>query len=104
MRAKTIFIKFDYNDSNGPTAEIYELNINEDTTIKDIKQDLNNHYLYGNDLNLSQYELYKGGETYIKSRAGADYFTYEEPILLNDDDKLNDIDKLILKVKITIKN
>ena len=78
---KTIFIKFDYIDSNeAMMTELYELNINEETTIKDIKQDLNNHFLYGDDLNLNQYELFKGGEKYIKSEHMAEHFSYEEPI------------------------
>ena len=57
---------------------------------------MNNHFLYGDDFNLNQYELRRGGETYVKSDGMIDYFSYSTPMLLNDDDILNEGDKLLI--------
>lgn len=54
----TLFITFDYSNRGGSMmTELYESVINGGTTIKYVNQCLNNHLLYGDDLNLNQYVL-----------------------------------------------
>ena len=73
--------------------EHYEFDITTTTTFKDLKRGLNDKFIFGDDLNLDQYEIYV---------LHADY------ILVNDDDKVDYIQRIkspifYLKVKLKIK-
>ena len=81
------FLKFEYTNRCGdPETENYEIKLNEHDTIKDVKRELNKSFLFG-ELDPEQYEIYTGGEQYLKSETMADFYTYSEPVLLDNDDK-----------------
>ena len=86
-----IFIKYEFLSRYGdPGEELYDIKTNENTTIKQIKDELNKSFIFG-ELDPDQYEIYKGGEqedTERENRApSTHYYTYAEPQLLDDDDK-----------------
>jgi len=86
---KTIefFLKFEYTNRCGdPDFEYYEIKLNETDTIQDVKRELNKSFLFG-ELEPGQYEIYTGGEQYLKSETMTEYYTYSNPVFLNNDDK-----------------
>ena len=57
-----IYIKYEYLGYGGdPYEELYNITATEETTIKDLKKEINKSFLYG-ELDDEQYEIYKGGE------------------------------------------
>ena len=107
-----IFIKYEYLSRYGePGEELYDIKTNENTTLKQIKDELNKSFIFG-ELDPDQYEIYKGGEQEDKERANRApstyYYTYTEPQLLDDDDKtlkeynIKDGQLLHLKAKLKI--
>ena len=86
-----IYIKYGYLSRGGdPGEELYEIKATEDTTIKQIKDELNKSFIFG-ELEPDQYEIYKGGEQEDKERTNREpstyYYIYLEPQLLNGDNK-----------------
>ena len=86
-----IFIKYEYLSRYGdPGEELYDIKTTEATTIKQIKDELNKSFIFG-ELDPDQYEIYKGGEQEDKERTNREpqtyYYTYTEPQLLDDDNK-----------------
>jgi len=108
-----IYIKYEYLSRYGdPGEELYEIKANENTTVQEVKEELNKSFLYG-ELEPQQYEIYTGGEQEDRDRNRtrepmAYYFTYTEPQLLSDDSKtlkeynLKDGELLHLKAKLKI--
>ena len=107
-----IFIKYEYLSRYGePGQELYDIKTNENSTLKQIKDELNKSFIFG-ELDPDQYEIYKGGEQEDKERANrapsTHYYTYAEPQLLDDDDKtlkeynIKDGQLLHLKAKLKI--
>ena len=106
-----IFIKYEYLSRGGdPGEELYDIKATEETTIKEIKEQLNKLYIYG-ELDPEQYEIYTGGEQEDKERptnGSTFYYTYTDPQLLEDDDKtlkeynIKDGELLHLKAKLKI--
>jgi len=90
---------------------MYDIKTNENTTINQIKDDLNKSFIFG-ELDPDQYEIYTGGEQEDKERKNRApstyYYTYTEPQLLDDDDKtlkeynIKDGQLLHLKAKLKI--
>ena len=83
-----IYIKYEYLSRGGyPGEELYEIKATEDTTIKQIKDELNKSFIFG-ELDPDQYEIYKGGEQEDKERTNREpstyYYIYLEPQLLDD--------------------
>ena len=102
------FLKFEYTDRHGdPNNEYYEMNLNENDTIQDVKRELNTSFLFG-ELEPEQYEIYTGGEQYVKSEEMADYYNYTEPVLLSNNEKtlnecnIKDGQMLYLKAKLKL--
>ena len=106
-----IFIKYEYLSRYGdPAEELYDIETTENTTIKQIKDELNKSFIFG-ELDPDQYEIYKGGEQEDKERptnGSTFYYTYTEPQLLDDDNKtlkecnIKDGELLHLKAKLKI--
>lgn len=106
-----IFIKYEYLSRYGdPGEELYDIKTTDETTLKEIKQEINKSFIYG-DLDPKQYEIYKGGEQEDKDRNREPmtyYYTYTEPKLLDDDERtvkeynLKDWQVLHLKPKLKI--
>jgi len=107
-----IFIKYEYLSRYGdPGEELYDIKTTEATTIKQIKDELNKSFIFG-ELDPDQYEIYKGGEQEDKERTNREpqtyYYTYTEPQLLDDDNKtlkecnIMDGELLHLKAKLKI--
>ena len=106
-----IFIKFEYLNRYGePNEEIYNITATEQTTIKDLKDEINESFIYG-ELNNEQYEIYKGGEQENKEITNREpmtyYYKYIEPQLLEDNNKTitdyNIIDDELLYLKAKLK-
>ena len=105
-----IFIKFEYLNRYGePNEEIYNITATEQTTIKDLKDEINESFIYG-ELNNEQYEIYKGGEQENKEITNREpmtyYYKYIEPQLLEDDKTITDyniIDDELLYLKAKLK-
>ena len=107
-----IFIKYEYLSRYGePNEELYDLKLNENTTIKQVKDELNKSFIFGECLDPDQYEIYKGGEQEDKERpinGSTFYYTYTDPQLLDEDDKtlkeynIKDGQLLHLKAKLKI--
>ena len=106
-----IFIKYEYLSRGGdPGEELYDIKATEETTLKEIKEELNKLYIYG-ELDPEQYEIYTGGEQEDKERptnGSTFYYTYTDPQLLDNDDKtlkeynIKDGELLHLKAKLKI--
>ena len=106
-----IFIKYEYLGRDGdPAEEVYNIETKEETTIKQIKEELNKKFIFG-ELDPDQYEIYKGGlqENKNKEReAQTQHFIYLEPELLDNNNKtlkdynIKDDELLYLKVKLRI--
>ena len=102
------FLKFEYTDRHGdPNNEYYEMNLNENDTIQDVKRELNKSFLFGELEDPEQYDIYTGGEQYLKSETMTDYYTYTEPVLLGNDTTLTECNiksgqMLYLKAKLKI--
>ena len=105
-----IFIKYEYLSRGGdPGEELYDIKTTEETTIKEIKEQLNKLYIYG-ELDPEQYEIYAGGEQENREKSApmVFYYTYTDPQLLEDDDKtlkeynIKDGELLHLKAKLKI--
>lgn len=106
-----IYIKYEFLSRYGdPNEELYDIKTNENTTLKQIKDELNKLYIYG-ELDPKQYEIYTGGEQEDKERptnGGTFYYTYTDPQLLDEDDKtlkeynIKDGQLLHLKAKLKI--
>ena len=63
-----IFIKYEYLSRYGePNEELYDITATEQTTIKDLKDEINKSFIFG-ELNNEQYEIYKGGEQEDKKK------------------------------------
>ena len=105
-----IFIKYEYLSRYGePNEELYDITATEQTTIKDLKDEINKHFIYG-ELSNEQYEIYKGGEQEDKEKNREPmtfYYKYIEPQLLEDDNKTitdyNIIDDEVLHLKAKLK-
>ena len=73
--------------------ELYDTSATEETTIKDLKKEINKSFLYG-ELEDEQYEIYSGGEQENKDKNSEPmkyHYIYIEPQLLEDDYKtIND--------------
>ena len=105
-----LFIIYEYLSRHGPEEELYNITTTENTTIKQIKEELNKSFIYG-DLEYNQYEIYKGGEQEDKERPPEPqkhFYIYLEPQLLDDDNKtikecnITNCEVLRLKAKIKI--
>ena len=107
-----IYIKYEYLSRGGdPGEELYDIEATEETTIKQIKDELNKTFIFG-ELDPDQYEIYKGGEQEDKERTNREpstyYYIYLEPQLLDDDNKtlkecnITDGELLHLKAKLKI--
>ena len=107
-----IFIKYEYLSRYGePNEELYDITATNQTTIKDLKDEINKSFIYG-ELNNDQYEIYKCGEQQNhkeKTReAMTYYYKYNEPQFLDDDNKtikdynIIDYETLHLKAKLKI--
>ena len=105
-----IFIKYEYVSRHGIEEELYDITTTDNTTIKQIKEELNKSFIYG-DLDPKQYEIYKGGEQEDKERQPEPqkyFYIYLEPQLLDDDNKtikecnITNYEVLHLKAKIKI--
>ena len=105
-----IFVKYEYLSRGGdPNEELYDIQTSENTTLKQIKHELNKSFIYG-ELDPEQYEIYKGGEQENKDKREAMtfYYTYTEPQLLDDDDNtlkeynIKDGEVLHLKARLKI--
>jgi len=107
-----IFIKYEYLSRGGdPNQELYDIKTSEHTTLKQIKEELNKSFIYG-ELEPEQYEIYTGEEQQNIERRNSEpqtfYYTYTEPQLLDDDDKtlkdynIKDGQLLYLKAKLKI--
>jgi hypothetical protein len=86
-----IYIKYEYLSRYGdPAEELYDLKLSENTTIKQVKDELNKSFIFG-ELDPDQYEIYKGGEQEDKERTNREpqtyYYIYLEPQLIDDDNK-----------------
>ena len=106
-----IFIKYEYLGREGdPGEELYNLELNENTTIKQVKDELNKSFIYG-ELDPDQYEIYKGGEQEDRERTNREpstyYYTYLEPQLLDDNNKTlkecNIMDGELLHLEVKLK-
>ena len=107
-----IFIKFEYlNRYSEPNEKTYNITATaEQTTIKDLKDEINESFIYG-ELNNEQYEIYKGGEQENKEITNREpmtyYYKYIEPQLLEDNNKTitdyNIIDDELLYLKAKLK-
>ena len=105
-----IFIKYEYLGRGGdPYDELYDITATEQTTIKDLKKEINKSFLYG-ELDDEQYEIYKGGEQEDKEKNREPmkfYYKYIEPQILEDNNKtINDyniIDGELLYLKAKLK-
>ena len=107
-----IFIKYEYICRNGdPGQELYDIKTTEETTIKQIKDELNKQFIYGELDDLNQYEIYKGMEQENKERTNREpmtyYYIYLEPQLLDDDNKTlkeyNIMDGELLHLEVKLK-
>ena len=86
-----ISIKYEYLSRYGdPGEELYDIKTTEETTIKQIKDELNKSFIFG-ESDHDQYEIYKGMEQEDKERTNREpstyYYIYLEPQLLDDDNK-----------------
>ena len=108
-----IYLNYEYLIRGGdPGEELYEIKATEDTTIKQIKDELNKSFIFGELDDPDQYEIYKGGEQEDKERTNREpstyYYIYLEPQLLDDDNKtlkecnISDGELLHLKAKLKI--
>ena len=105
-----IFVKFEYLGRGGdPYDELYDITATKETTIKDLKTEINKSFLYG-ELDFEQYEIYKGGEQEDKEKNREPmkfYYKYIEPQLLENDNKtINDyniVDGELLYLKAKLK-
>lgn len=105
-----IFIKYEYLSRYGePYEELYDITATEQTTIKDLKEEVNKRFIYGELEDNKQYEIYKGGEQEDKNKREpmTFYYKYIEPQLLEDDNKTitdyNIIDGELLHLKVKLK-
>lgn len=105
-----LFIKYEYLSRHGIEEELYNITTTDNTTIKQIKDELNKSFIYG-ELDPEQYEIYKGGEQEDKERQPEPqkyFYIYLEPQLLDDDNKtikecnIANYETLHLKAKIKI--
>lgn len=106
-----IYIKYEYLARGGdPGEELYDITTTEETTIQELKHELNKSFIYG-ELEPHQYEIYKGGEQENREKptnGSTFYYTYTEPQLLDDDSKtlkeynINNGELLHLKAKLKI--
>ena len=108
-----IFIKYEYLGRYGdPGEELYDIKTTDETTLKEIKEELNKFFIYG-ELDTEQYEIYRGGEQEDRGRNRTRepmtyYYTYTDPQLLDDDEKtlkqydIYDGEVLHLKAKLKI--
>ena len=108
-----IFIKYEYLGRYGdPGEELYDIKTTDETTLKEIKEELNKFFIYG-ELDTEQYEIYRGGEQEDRGRNRTRepmtyYYTYTDPQLLDDDQKtlkqydIYDGEVLHLKAKLKI--
>ena len=105
-----LFIKYEYLSRYGePNEELYDMTATEQTTIKELKDEINKSFIYG-ELNNEQYEIFKGGEQEDKDKNREPmtfYYKYIEPQLLEDDNKTitdyNIIDGELLHLKVKLK-
>jgi hypothetical protein len=86
-----IYIKYEYLSRYGdPAEELHDLKLSENTTIKQVKDELNKSFIFG-ELDPDQYEIYKGGEQEDKERTNREpqtyYYIYLEPQLIDNDNK-----------------
>ena len=106
-----IYIKYEYLSRGGdPGEELYDIKATEETTIKQIKDELNKTFIFG-ELDPDQYEIYKGGEQEDKERptnGSTFYYTYTESQLLEKNNEtlkecnISDGELLHLKAKLKI--
>ena len=85
-----LFIIYEYLSKHGPEEELYNITTTDNTTIKQIKEELNKSCIYG-ELEPEQYEIYTGGQQENRERQNREpqtfHYTYTEPQLLDDDNK-----------------
>lgn len=106
-----IFIKYEYLSRYGePYDELYDITATEQTTIKELKEEINKSFIYGELENHEQYEIYKGGEQENREKNREPmqfYYKYIEPQILEDDNKTitdyNIIDGELLHLKVKLK-
>jgi len=104
-----LFIKYEYLSRYGePNEELYDMTATEQTTIKELKDEINKSFIYG-ELNNEQYEIFKGGEQEDKDKNREPmtfYYKYIEPQLLNENKTIEDyniIDGEVLHLKAKLK-
>ena len=105
-----IYIKYEYLGYGGdPYEELYNITATEETTIKDLKTEINKSFLYG-ELEDEQYEIYKGGEQEDKEKNREPmtfYYKYIEPTIIADNNKTikdyNILDGELLYLKAKLK-
>jgi len=62
------------------------MTFDSETTIKDVKNKLNESFIFV-ELDMNQCYIYKHGEQHVKSEPMVDYYKYTEPALLDADNK-----------------
>lgn len=106
-----IFIKYEYLSRYGdPCEELYDITATEQTTIKDLKEEINKSFIYGELEDYGQYEIIKGGEQEDREKNREPmtfYYKYIEEQILEDDNKTitdyNIIDGELLHLKVKLK-
>ena len=85
-----IYIYNEYEAKFGPCEELYDMEVEKKTTIKEIKNILNETFILG-DLEALQYFICKGREQEDKEKYNREpikyYYKYTEQVLLNDNNK-----------------
>ena len=61
------FVKYDYESKFGPSEELYGMKVDAETTIKDVKNKLNESFIFG-ELEPNQYFIHKNGEQEVKDK------------------------------------
>jgi len=84
-----IYIKYEHEAQLGPCDELYDAEVDAETTLKEVKNKSNETFIFG-EVEPNQYLIYKGGEQEAKGknkkREPMKYQSeYNEPTLLDDD-------------------
>ena len=90
-----INIQYEHEAKFGPSEELYDMEVDVETTIEKVKNKLNETFIFG-ELEQNQYLIYKGGEQEDKERKNREpmksHYKYTEPVLLEDEKTLQDYD------------
>ena len=56
-----IYLRYEYEAKFGPCEALYDMEVDVETTIKEVKNKLNETFIFG-ELEPNQHFIYKGGE------------------------------------------